>query len=184
MLMIIENMLFMNFRHWRSKTIQDIKKRQIHKICLFLGSINAELITEYFHAAYSFGCKINTAISANKPKYTFLLVTSVYVCIVASLVFRVMLSFMSLPWCFVWCYHSCLFPGVSCDVIIHVSSLVFRVMLSFMSLPWCFVWCYHSCLFPGVSCDVIIHVSSLVFRVMLSFMSLPWCFVWCYHLCP
>ena len=33
---------------------------------------------EYFHAAYFFGGKINTAISANKPKYTFLLVTSVH----------------------------------------------------------------------------------------------------------
>ena len=33
---------------------------------------------EYFHAAYVFGCKINNAISAKKPKYTFLLVTSVY----------------------------------------------------------------------------------------------------------
>ena len=32
---------------------------------------------EYFHAAYIFGFKINTAISANKQKYTFLLVTSV-----------------------------------------------------------------------------------------------------------
>ena len=32
---------------------------------------------EYFHAAYIFGCKRNTAISANKPKYTFLLLTSV-----------------------------------------------------------------------------------------------------------
>ena len=42
---------------------------------------------EYFHAAYIFGCKRNTAISANKPKYTFLLLTSVcpdvktYVCV-------------------------------------------------------------------------------------------------------
>ena len=53
------------------------KPLQIHKICLFLSSINAELMPEYFHAAYIFGCKINTAISANKPKYTFLLVTSV-----------------------------------------------------------------------------------------------------------
>ena len=33
---------------------------------------------EYFDAAYIVGCKINTAISSNKPKYTFLLVTSVY----------------------------------------------------------------------------------------------------------
>ena len=32
---------------------------------------------EYFHAAYIFGCKRNTEISANKPKYTFLLLTSV-----------------------------------------------------------------------------------------------------------
>ena len=31
---------------------------------------------EYFHAAYIFGCNRNTAISANKQKYTFLLVTS------------------------------------------------------------------------------------------------------------
>ena len=31
-----------------------------------------------FHSAYIFGCKRNTAISANKPKYTFLLLTSVY----------------------------------------------------------------------------------------------------------
>ena len=45
---------------------------------VFLGSINAELMPEYFHAAYIFGCKRNTAISANKPKYTFLLLTSVY----------------------------------------------------------------------------------------------------------
>ena len=29
---------------------------------------------EYFHAAYIFSCKINAAISANKPKYTFLFV--------------------------------------------------------------------------------------------------------------
>ena len=43
-----------------------------------MGSINAELMPEYFHATYIFGCKINTAISANKPKYTFLFVTSVY----------------------------------------------------------------------------------------------------------
>ena len=44
---------------------------------VFLGSMNAELIPEYFHAAYIFGCIRNTAISANKPKYTFLLLTSV-----------------------------------------------------------------------------------------------------------
>ena len=44
-----------------------------------LGSINAELMPEYFHAAYIVGCKRNTAISSNKPKYTFLLVTSVYI---------------------------------------------------------------------------------------------------------
>ena len=42
-----------------------------------MGSINAELMPEYFHAAYIFGCIRNTAISANKPKYTFLLLTSV-----------------------------------------------------------------------------------------------------------
>ena len=47
-------------------------------MCMFLGSINTELMPEYFHAAYMFGCKRNTAISDNKPKYTFLLVTSVY----------------------------------------------------------------------------------------------------------
>ena len=45
----------------------------------FLGSINAELMPEYFQAAYIFGCKRNTAMSANKPKYTFLLLTSVYI---------------------------------------------------------------------------------------------------------
>ena len=36
-----------------------------------------ELMPAYCHAAYIFGCKRNTAISDNKPKYTFLLVTSV-----------------------------------------------------------------------------------------------------------
>ena len=37
---------------------------------------------EYFHATYIFGCKRNTAISANKPKYTFLLLTSVITSVV------------------------------------------------------------------------------------------------------
>ena len=39
---------------------------------------------EYLHAAYIVGCKINTEISSNKPKYTFLLVTSVFGCFAIS----------------------------------------------------------------------------------------------------